>query len=74
MTGYKEVTEVCTTPFIYLDGSMYEVLIRSLVRRSCAAGEKQEAAAAVELTSLFVLVSNALKSERTSLLKPKVVP
>ena len=30
MTGYKEVTEVCTTPFIYLDGSMYEVLIRSL--------------------------------------------
>ena len=31
MTGYKEVTEVCTTPFIYLDGSMYEVLIRSLI-------------------------------------------
>ena len=31
MTGYKEVTEVCTTPFIYLDGSMYEVLTRSLV-------------------------------------------
>ena len=31
MTGYKEVTEVCTTPFIYLDGSMYEVLIRSLL-------------------------------------------
>ena len=33
MTGYKDVTEVCTTPFIYLDGSMYEVLIRSLVAK-----------------------------------------
>ena len=33
MTGYKEVTEVCTTPFIYLDGSMYEVLIRSLISK-----------------------------------------
>ena len=41
----------------------------------CKSGEKQEAAAAaVELTSLFVLVSNALNTEHTSLFKQKVVP
>ena len=38
-------------------------------------GEKQEAAAAaVELTSLFVLVSNALYTEHTSLFKQEIVP
>ena len=40
MTGYKEVTEVCTTPFIYLDGSMYEVLIRSLGLNDPSGGKK----------------------------------
>ena len=59
MTGYKEVTEVCTTPFIYLDGSMYEVLIRSLARAEASKGAEaslssmhMSAACAVVITTL----------------------
>ena len=47
----------------------WKISLRLWVRRSC--GEKQEAAAAVELTSLFVLVSNALYTEHTSLSNKK---
>ena len=37
-------------------------------------GEKQEAAAAVELTSLFALVSNAVERAYEPSFKQKVVP